>query len=66
MYEGEGMEPVSEKTIGMVSSRITMKEKLLGKKQRYEQQLQEVNDALEALRENPEIERVLNVVSKVI
>jgi len=62
----EEMEPTRGETIGMVSSRPTMKDKLLGKKQRYEKQLKEVNDALEALRENPEIERVLNVVSKVI
>ena len=62
----EMMEPRTEPTLGMVSSRPTMKDKLLGKKARYEKQLKEVNDALEALNENPEIERVLNVVSKVI
>ncbi len=62
----EEMELTRGDTLGIVSSRPTMKDKLLGKKARYEKQLKEVNDALEALNENPEIERVLNVVSKVI
>lgn len=66
MYKEDAMEPTKSTELGMVNSRPTMKDKLLGKKQRYAKQLQEVNDALEALNENPEIERVLNVVSKVI
>ncbi|KKK82552.1 hypothetical protein LCGC14_2802250 [marine sediment metagenome] len=62
----EEMEPTRGDTLGIASSRPTMKDKLLGKKARYAKQLQEVNDALDALEQNPEIERVLNVVSKVI
>ena len=62
----EEMEPTRGDPIEVVSSRPTMKDKLLGKKQRHEAKLKEVDDALAALEANPEIERVLNLVSKVI
>jgi chaperonin cofactor prefoldin len=64
--EEEMMEPTTAGMIERIGSRPTMKDKLLGKKQRHEAKLKEVDDALAALEANPEIERVLNLVSKVI
>jgi hypothetical protein len=43
----------------------TMTEILLAKKERLESELSEVNEALTALRANPEIERVINLVTKI-
>jgi hypothetical protein len=43
-----------------------MTDSLIDKKQRLEGELAQVNEALEALKANPEIERVFNLVLKVM
>jgi len=45
--------------------RLSITEKLVHEKESLESRLIEVNQALEALAENPEIEKVLRLVSRV-
>ena len=49
----------------MSPRRLTIPEKLKTEKVNLEQRLADVNAAIEALEQNPEIERVLHLVSKV-
>lgn len=44
--------------------RPTVTQNLAGRKKKLEQELQEVTEALDALTANPEVERILNLVSK--
>lgn len=44
--------------------RVTIAESLELKKNRLEGQLAEVNDAITAVKENPNIEKVLNLISR--
>lgn len=50
--------------IGMIKQ-ATIEERLINKKSRLEYELKEVNEALEALQANPEITRVLCLISKI-
>lgn len=50
--------------VGMLKQ-ATIEERLINKKSRLEHELKEVNEALEALQANPEITKVLCLISKI-
>lgn len=45
---------------------LTVKERLLDQRNRYTEILKEINEAIAALDANPEIEKVLTLVSKTV
>lgn len=50
--------------VDMPTLRPTVSQNLANRKKKLEQELQEVTEALDALTANPEVERILNLVSK--
>lgn len=63
MYS-EDAKCLTETSSGLISIEPDLKENLLRKKKQYEFKLQEINNAIRALEENPGVEKILNLVSK--
>lgn len=53
------------RTTGIMSRNLTLTEQLEGKKADLEARLKEVTDALVAVKKNPELENMLNLIAKV-
>lgn len=50
--------------MGAAIARPTIVQTLTDEKERLEQRLSEINESLEALKKNPELERLLNLLAK--